>query len=64
MQKDPTIVSIPGTTSLDHMLENALAARVTLSAAVMARIETTVNGATVTGPRYAPAMQASVDTED
>ncbi len=64
MQKDPTIVSIPGTTSPDHMLENALAARVTLSAAVMARIETTVNGSTVTGPRYAPAMQASVDTED
>ena len=64
MQKDPTIVSIPGTTSPDHMLENALAARVTLSAAVMARIETKVNGSTVTGPRYAPAMQASVDTED
>ena len=64
MQKDPTIVSIPGTTSPDHMVENALAAKVTLSADIMARIETTVNGSTVTGPRYAPAMQASVDTED
>lgn len=64
MQKDPTIVSIPGTTSPEHMLENALAAKVTLSSDIMARIEATVNGSTVTGPRYAPAMQASVDTED
>lgn len=64
MQKDPTIVSIPGTASPEHMVENALAAKVTLSADIMARIEATVNGSTVTGPRYAPAMQASVDTED
>ena len=64
MQKDPTIVSIPGTTSPEHMLENALAAKVTLGSDIMARIEATVNGSTVTGPRYAPAMQASVDTED
>ena len=64
MQKDPTIVSIPGTTSPDHMRENALAAGVTLSADIMARVDATVNASTVTGPRYAPAMQASVDTED
>ena len=64
MQKDPTIVSIPGTTSPDHMRENALATKVTLSPDIMGRIEATVNASTVTGPRYAPAMQASVDTED
>jgi len=46
------------------MRENALAAGVTLSADIMARVEATVNASTVTGPRYAPAMQASVDTED
>jgi len=64
MHRDPTIVSIPGTTSPDHMRENALAASVQLSPEVMARIEATVNASTVTGPRYASAMQASVDTED
>lgn len=64
MHRDPTIVSIPGTTSPDHMRENALAASVQLSPEVMARIEATVNASTVTGPRYAAAMQASVDTED
>lgn len=64
MHKDPTIVSIPGTTSPDHMRENALAAKVTLSSDIMARIEATVNGSTVTGPRYSTAMQAAVDTED
>jgi len=61
--KDPTIVSIPGTTSPDHMRENAAAARVSLSTDIMAHIEATVNESTVTGTRYGPAMQASVDTE-
>ena len=64
MRKDPTIVSIPGTTSPEHMVENAGAASVSLSDEIMARVEATVNAETVSGPRYAPAMQASVDTED
>jgi aryl-alcohol dehydrogenase-like predicted oxidoreductase len=63
MAKDPTIVSIPGTTSPEHMAENAAGAKVQLSAEIMARVDATVNADTVTGPRYAPAMQASVDTE-
>jgi aryl-alcohol dehydrogenase-like predicted oxidoreductase len=63
MAKDPTIVSIPGTTNPEHMVENAAAAGVKLSPAIMARVEATMNAQTVAGPRYAPAMQASVDTE-
>ena len=63
LQKDEIIIPIPGTTSPDHMREDAAAADVTLSAAVMARVDEIVNGETVTGSRYAPAMQASVDTE-
>ena len=63
LQKDEIIVPIPGTTSPDHMREDAAAAGVTLSDAVMARVDVLVNGDTVTGSRYAPAMQASVDTE-
>ena len=63
MHKDPTIVSIPGTSRPKHMRENAGAAAVTLSADIMAEIEATVNANTVTGPRYPAGMQATVDTE-
>ena len=63
LQKDPTLIPIPGTTSPDHMREDMAASGVSLSDGVMAQVEATVNASTVTGPRYAPAMQASVDTE-
>ena len=64
LAKDDAQVPIPGTTSPDHMAENAKAAAIKLSPEVMAKVEALVNPQTVTGPRYAPAMQASVDTED
>ena len=64
LQKETTQVPIPGTTNPDHMVENARAAEIRLSPEVMAKVEELVNPKTVTGPRYAPAMQASVDTED
>lgn len=63
LAKDEMIVPIPGTTNPDHMREDAGAADVVLSAELVARVDAAVNGATVAGPRYAPAMQASVDTE-
>lgn len=63
LQKDPIIVPIPGTTNPNHMQEDAAAANVRLSKEIMRRVEELVNEETVTGPRYAPAMQASVDTE-
>lgn len=63
LRKDEIIVPIPGTTNPAHMRENAQAAQVRLSSAVMAQVEALVNEKTVNGPRYAPAMQASVDTE-
>jgi len=63
LQKDAIIVPIPGTTSPDHMRENAAGAGVTLSADIMARIDAAVNGRTVTGSRYPPQLQVSVDTE-
>ena len=63
MKKDPTLVSIPGTARPKHMRENAGAAQVSLSDAIIARVDAMVNETTVTGSRYAPAMQAAVDTE-
>jgi aryl-alcohol dehydrogenase-like predicted oxidoreductase len=63
LQKDETIVPIPGTTSPDHMRENAAAADVRLSPEVMARVDELVNPKTVAGPRYSAALQANIDTE-
>jgi aryl-alcohol dehydrogenase-like predicted oxidoreductase len=63
MQKDPTLVSIPGTTRPKHMRENAGAAAVTVTAETMAKVDELVNERTVTGSRYSPAMQSAVDTE-
>jgi diketogulonate reductase-like aldo/keto reductase len=63
MAKDPIIVSIPGTTDPDHAVENAAAAAVSLSPEMVARVDALVNGETVSGSRYPPAMQATVDTE-
>ena len=63
LHKDPIIVPIPGTSSPAHMRENALAAGVSLSEAVMKRVDELVNDSTVVGARYNDVMQASVDTE-
>jgi hypothetical protein len=45
------------------MREDMAASGIVLADEVMAQVEATVNASTVAGPRYAPAMQASVDTE-
>jgi hypothetical protein len=63
LQKDEIIVPIPGTTSPAHMEENALASEIELDADIVDQLEALVNANTVSGARYAPAMQATVDTE-
>lgn len=63
LAKDPIIVPIPGTTNPDHMRENAAAADIILTPEQVARVDALVNAETVVGPRYSPAMQASIDTE-
>ncbi|MDR3509482.1 MAG: aldo/keto reductase [Caulobacteraceae bacterium] len=64
LRKDPIIVPIPGTSRADHMAENARAADIALAPGITERLEALVNARTVVGPRYPPAMQATVDTED
>ncbi|WP_334164219.1 aldo/keto reductase [Phenylobacterium sp.] len=63
LARDEIIVPIPGTTSPDHMRENAAAADVRLTPEVIARVDALVNSETVAGPRYSPALQATIDTE-
>lgn len=63
LQRGEHIIPIPGTTSVDHLLEDLGAADVRLPADVMARVEALINQQTVTGPRYNPQGTGEVDTE-
>ena len=57
------IVPIPGTTRVDHLLDNLGAAKLSLPAAVIERAGALINQRTVVGPRYSPQASSEVDTE-
>jgi aryl-alcohol dehydrogenase-like predicted oxidoreductase len=61
---DDLNIPIPGTGSVAHMEENFAARDIVLPPEVMTRLDALINRDTVSGPRYAPAMQASIDTEE
>lgn len=63
LHRDPALVAIPGTTNIAHLEENIGAGDVRLSAAQMEALDAMINERTVSGPRYAAAMQAAVTTE-
>jgi aryl-alcohol dehydrogenase-like predicted oxidoreductase len=58
------VVALPGTTRLEHLLENLGAAPLTLSRDMLARADALINRHTVVGPRYSAANQLEVDTEE
>jgi aryl-alcohol dehydrogenase-like predicted oxidoreductase len=62
LAQGPHITPIPGTAKIEHMRENFVEAQV--SADLLARAGDLINQSTVHGPRYPPAMQAQIDTED
>ena len=64
LQKDEIIVPIPGTSRVDHMLENAAASEVHLGSYVVEQLEKLVNEQTVSGHRYSEPMRAAIDTEE
>ena len=64
LAQGPHIHPIPGTTSLAHLEENVGATEITLSAAMQKRLDDHSNPKTVSGARYAPAVQAEIDTEE
>jgi hypothetical protein len=55
---------IPGTTSATHLADNIGAADLDISEALASRLEALINQQTVSGPRYAAATQAEIDTEE
>ena len=58
------VLPIPGTSRADHMEENFGGGQVTLSPALIERLDHLINQKTVVGGRYTPKMQAQVGTED
>jgi aryl-alcohol dehydrogenase-like predicted oxidoreductase len=64
LAKAPFIVPIPGTRQPSHVVENMDAAGITLSPAIVARLDALINQQTVHGPRYNQATQQEIDTEN
>jgi len=58
------VVPIPGTQSIPHLEENFHSARIELSPAVTARLDSLINEKTVKGGRYNPTIQKQIDTEE
>jgi aryl-alcohol dehydrogenase-like predicted oxidoreductase len=57
------ILPIPGTTSVEHLMDDVGAADVTLSDDVIARLNALINQHTVHGDRYNAQANSEVDTE-
>lgn len=57
------ILPIPGTTSVEHLLDDLGAVNVTLSADVLKRLDALINQQTVHGNRYNAQANSEVDTE-
>jgi aryl-alcohol dehydrogenase-like predicted oxidoreductase len=57
------IIPIPGTTSVEHLLDDLSAVDVKLDAGLMARLDALINQHTVAGDRYNAQANSEVDTE-
>ncbi len=64
LERDENIIPIPGTTKLDHMLENAGADKVRVSSEVMECLDRLINQNTVIGARYDDRAESTVFTEN
>ncbi|WP_156254924.1 aldo/keto reductase [Sandarakinorhabdus oryzae] len=64
LARGPHVVAIPGTAQIAHVEENIARWDWQIPAEVMAAVDALINQSSVSGPRYGPAMQATIDTED
>ena len=64
LHKAPHILPIPGTTSVEHALENAAAVEKVLTPETLAACEALINSQTVQGNRYPVQARSEVDTEE
>lgn len=64
LSRGPHVHAIPGTTQAGHMAENYAAADLDIAQTTLDRLDALINPSTVSGPRYAPGMQRTIDTEE
>ena len=64
LHKAPHIIPIPGTTSVDHLLDDLGAVNVTLPAELLTKLDALINQHTVHGERYNAQATSEVDTEN
>jgi aryl-alcohol dehydrogenase-like predicted oxidoreductase len=64
INRAPHIVTIPGSANAAHIADNFAARDVLLPAEVMAQLDGLINQQSVSGGRYAHAMQSTIDTEE
>lgn len=64
LAKAPHVITLPGTTRLDHLAENAGACDLVLSPETVERLDTMFPPHAIKGTRYAPQGMTEVDTED
>jgi len=64
LQRGAHVVPIPGTTSLEHLVDNLGATAVTLAPALVARLDALFDPRAISGPRYNAQNSSEVDTEE
>jgi aryl-alcohol dehydrogenase-like predicted oxidoreductase len=63
LHKAPHIIPIPGTTSVQHLLDDVGASDVRLTDSLITQLNALINEKTVQGNRYSAQSNAEVDTE-
>ena len=63
LHKAPHIIPIPGTTSVEHLLDDVGASDVRLTDSLITQLDALINEKTVQGNRYSAQSNAEVDTE-
>ena len=63
LHKAPHIIPIPGTTSVQHLLDDVGASDVRLTDSLITQLDALINEKTVQGNRYSAQSNAEVDTE-
>ena len=63
LHQAPHIVTIPGTSRIDHLKDNMAALNIQLSADVLTRLDEAINQDRVVGNRYNELASSEVDTE-
>jgi aryl-alcohol dehydrogenase-like predicted oxidoreductase len=64
LAKGENVIPIPGTRNIAYLEEDMAADRFTLSDDVVKRLDALFDPKAIAGPRYEPAAQAGVDTEN